>query len=218
MSIGANIRRYRKQASLTQEQLAKLVGVGRTSVTQWENDEQKPLMGNVQKLAAALGVLSSEIVAEDTEPSLPTNAIRAIPGGTPRPVIGRISAGDFGTVYEETGESLNVDDDVFVEHKHGFWMKVRGNSMNRLFAEGTMVYIDPNDEVRNGDVGVACVNGDEGTVKRIFFEPNGSVRLHPESYDPEYRDRIVDKSDPDSPSFQIEGKVVAYRSPLCWRA
>lgn len=51
MSIGVNIRRYRKQAKLTQEELAKLVGVGRTSVTQWENGEQTPLMGNVQKLA-----------------------------------------------------------------------------------------------------------------------------------------------------------------------
>ena len=208
------IRQARKEKGWTQEQLAEAMGVDPVQISRWETGKREPQTSTLVKIAAALDTTLGYLAGDQ----LPPNAVRAIPGGTPRPVIGRISAGDFGTVYEETGESLNVDDDVYVEHKHGFWMKVRGNSMNRLFAEGTMVYIDPNDEVRNGDVGVACVNGDEGTVKRIFFEPNGSVRLHPESYDPEYRDRIVDKSDPDSPSFQIEGKVVAYRSPLCWRA
>ncbi len=168
----------------------------------------------------------------------PTNAVPARPGGVPRPVIGRISAGPFGTVYEESGEELDgpddvwechkqgfwmseeldVPDDVWECHKQGFWMRVSGNSMNRLFAEGSMVYVDPACEVRNGDVGVACVNGDEGTVKRIFFEPNNVVRLHPESYDPEYRDRVIDEDDPDGPSFHIEGKVVSYRAPMGWRA
>ncbi len=209
------IREAREKLGLTQAQVAKLMGTTQQTIQRYEAGKVDIASNKLTRLAKVLDTTMDYLLG--TSP-LPTNAIRAIPGGTPRPVIGRISAGDFGTVYEETGESLNVDDDVYVEHKHGFWMKVRGNSMNRLFAEGTMVYIDPNDEVRNGDVGVACVNGDEGTVKRIFFEPNGSVRLHPESYDPEYRDRIVDKSDPDSPSFQIEGKVVAYRSPLCWRA
>ena len=209
------IREAREKLGLTQAQVAKLMGTTQQTIQRYEAGKVDIASNKLTRLAKVLDTTVDYLLG--TSP-LPTNAIRAIPGGTPRPVIGRISAGDFGTVYEETGESLNVDDDVYVEHKHGFWMKVRGNSMNRLFAEGTMVYIDPNDEVRNGDVGVACVNGDEGTVKRIFFEPNGSVRLHPESYDPEYRDRIVDKSDPDSPSFQIEGKVVAYRSPLCWRA
>ena len=209
------IREAREKLGLTQAQVAKLMGTTQQTIQRYEAGKVDIASNKLTRLAKVLDTTVDYLLG--TSP-LPTNAIRAIPGGTPRPVIGRISAGDFGTVYEETGESLNVDDDVYVEHKHGFWMKVRGNSMNRLFAEGTMVYIDPNDEVRNGDVGVACVNGDEGTVKRMFFEPNGSVRLHPESYDPEYRDRIVDKSDPDSPSFQIEGKVVAYRSPLCWRA
>ena len=209
------IREAREKLGLTQAQVAKLMGTTQQTIQRYEAGKVDIASNKLTRLAKVLDTTVDYLLG--TSP-LPTNAIRAIPGGTPRPVIGRISAGDFGTVYEETGESLNVDDDVYVEHKHGFWMKVRGNSMNRLFAEGTMVYIDPNDEVRNGDVGVACVNGDEGTVKRIFYEPNGSVRLHPESYDPEYRDRIVDKSDPDSPSFQIEGKVVAYRSPLCWRA
>jgi len=132
--------------------------------------------------------------------------------------MGRISGGPFGTVYEESGEELDVPDDVWECHRGGFWMRVSGNSMNRLFAEGSMVYVDPACEVRNGDVGVACVNGDEGTVKRIFFEPNNVVRLHPESYDPEYRDRVIDEDDPESPSFHIEGKVVSYRAPMGWRA
>ena len=37
-------------------------------------------------------------------------------------------------------------------------------------------------------------------------------------YDPEYRDRVIDEDDPESPSFHIEGKVVSYRAPMGWRA
>lgn len=36
-------------------------------------------------------------------------------------------------------------------------------------------------------------------IKRVYFE-HGTVRLRPESYDPEYRDRVIDESDPDAPS------------------
>ena len=37
LSIGENIRKYRKQADLTQEELADKLGVSYQSVSRWEN-------------------------------------------------------------------------------------------------------------------------------------------------------------------------------------
>lgn len=96
-------------------------------------------------------------------------------------------------------------------------MVVTGNSMNRLFPEGSLVLVDPDEPVRDGDVGVVFVNGDDATVKRVFLGP-GTVRLHPESYDPEYRDRVIDSADPDSPEVRMVGRVVSYTAPDGWRA
>lgn len=206
------IREAREKLGWTQSDLAKKMGTTQQTIQRYEAGAVDVNSSKLVRLAEILGTTVDYLIG------IPTNAVRACPGGVPRPVIGRISAGPFGTVYEESGEELDVPDDVWECHKQGFWMRVSGNSMNRLFAEGSMVYVDPACEVRNGDVGVACVNGDEGTVKRIFFEPNNVVRLHPESYDPEYRDRVIDEDDPDGPSFHIEGKVVSYRAPMGWRA
>ncbi len=206
------IREARERLGWTQSDLAKKMGTTQQTIQRYEAGAVDVNSSKLVRLAEILGTTVGYLIG------IPTNAVRACPGGVPRPVIGRISAGPFGTVYEESGEELDVPDDVWECHRGGFWMRVSGNSMNRLFAEGSMVYVDPACEVRNGDVGVACVNGDEGTVKRIFFEPNNVVRLHPESYDPEYRDRVIDEDDPESPSFHIEGKVVSYRAPMGWRA
>ena len=206
------IREAREKLGWTQSELAKKMGTTQQTIQRYEAGAVDVNSSKLVRLAEILGTTVDYLIG------IPTNAVPARPGGVPRPVIGRISAGPFGTVYEESGEELDVPDDVWECHKQGFWMRVSGNSMNRLFAEGSMVYVDPACEVRNGDVGVACVNGDEGTVKRIFFEPNNVVRLHPESYDPEYRDRVIDEDDPESPSFHIEGKVVSYRAPMGWRA
>lgn len=206
------IREAREKLGWTQAELAKKMGTTQQTIQRYETGSVDVNSSKLVKLAKILGTTVDYLIG------IPTNAVPARPGGVPRPVIGRISAGPFGTVYEESGEELDVPDDVWECHKQGFWMRVSGNSMNRLFAEGSMVYVDPACEVRNGDVGVACVNGDEGTVKRIFFEPGNVVRLHPESYDPEYRDRVIDEDDPDGPSFHIEGRVVSYRAPMGWRA
>ena len=89
--------------------------------------------------------------------------------------------------------------------------------MNRLFPDGSLVLIDPDADVRNGDVAVVFVNGDDATLKRVYFEGD-AIRLHPESYDPEYRDRVIDASDQDAPSVRIIGKVVSYTAPDGWRA
>ena len=88
---------------------------------------------------------------------------------------------------------------------------------DRLFPEGTLVLIDPDDEVRNGEVGVVFVNGDDATLKRVYYDGE-TVRLHPESYDPEYMDRVIDRRDPDAPEVRILGKAVSYTAPDGWRA
>lgn len=68
MGIKENVRRIRTERGLTQEQLAVMVGVNRSTITQWETGWSQPRMAAAQRLADALGVKVSEII-EDAPPA-----------------------------------------------------------------------------------------------------------------------------------------------------
>ena len=64
MSIGKNIKTHREERSLTQEQLAEMVGVSFQAVSSWERDEYLPETANVIRLAEVLGVSASAILED----------------------------------------------------------------------------------------------------------------------------------------------------------
>ncbi len=71
MSIGTNIKKYREARSLTQEQLAEMLGVTFQAVSSWERDEYRPELGTFVKLTEILGVPSTAIL-EDRKAALNT--------------------------------------------------------------------------------------------------------------------------------------------------
>ena len=204
----------RKRAGLTQQQLAEKIGVTQQTIWYYENGRRELKSGVLIELSNALGCSVSELLGlgevKGVIPSCPakTHAM---------PLVGRIAAGTPREAIYQVGETHESPESIWEAHPNGFWLAVSGNSMNRLFPEGTLVLIDPDDEVRNGDVGVVFVNGDDATLKRVYYDGE-TVRLHPESYDPEYMDRVIDRRDPDAPEVRILGKAVSYTAPDGWRA
>lgn len=55
----------RKAKGLTQEQLAKLLGVTQGAVAQWENGLTHPAFNMLPRLAAALGVTVDELIGKE---------------------------------------------------------------------------------------------------------------------------------------------------------
>lgn len=53
-TIGANIEKYRKEASLTQSQLSEKVGFARTSIVQIERGEQRISIDKLYKISDVL--------------------------------------------------------------------------------------------------------------------------------------------------------------------
>jgi GTP pyrophosphokinase len=64
MSLGDNIREYRKTRKLTQEKLADRLGVTFQAVSSWERDEYKPDTENLIRLAEVFDVSVSALVEE----------------------------------------------------------------------------------------------------------------------------------------------------------
>jgi len=67
MSLGATIRRLRKERDLNQVDLAERIGTDSGNVSRYETDKQKPSVDMLGKIADALGTSVSEIyrLAED---------------------------------------------------------------------------------------------------------------------------------------------------------
>ena len=64
MSLGANIKRLRRERKLTQEKLAEQVGVSFQAVSAWERDEYRPDTDKLIKLSDVLGVSVSAVAEE----------------------------------------------------------------------------------------------------------------------------------------------------------
>ena len=67
--------------------------------------------------------------------------------------------------------------------------------------DGDFVVIQPQDEVRNGDIVVALVEREQVTLKRIFYLPDGLVELRPENS--QLQAMIYPAS-----SVQVQGRLV----------
>lgn len=215
MSIGDNIKSYRKQAHLTQEELAKLVGVGRTSITQWETGAQTPLMGNVQKLAGALGVQTSDLVgeAEIGPRKADGHPVKLVVSrGVLVPVVGRVHAGTFEP--EEVAERVvHVAEEVIEGHPNAKGLIVDGHCMDKVIPEGCCVLYDPDiTEPINGAV-VIVETEDYSALMRRWYSTGRTLVLSPDSSDPEIEDIVMRWEDG---PLKVLGTVFSFQAPDDW--
>lgn len=56
MSLGNNLKKYRKETHLTQVELAKKIGAAQNDIHRWEADKVIPSIENLKKLSIALNV------------------------------------------------------------------------------------------------------------------------------------------------------------------
>ena len=65
MNIGQKLKEQRTAAGLSQEDLAKAVGVSRQTVSSWENNRSYPDIGSIMKLSDLYGASLDELLKED---------------------------------------------------------------------------------------------------------------------------------------------------------
>ena len=75
LPFGAALRRVRLAAGMTQEQLGLEAGVQRNFISLIELGQNQPTINTIVRLARALGMTASDLVAE-AEAELPTGRVR----------------------------------------------------------------------------------------------------------------------------------------------
>ena len=72
MTIGERVKQARKEKKLTQKELAEQIGVHPANISQFERGKRNPKLENINKIASALGILTSELLGEP-RPTTPTD-------------------------------------------------------------------------------------------------------------------------------------------------
>ena len=124
------------------------------------------------------------------------------------PVYGRISAGQPNWAEECIEGRIPIDPELMniINPEECFFLKVNGESMNKVIRNGSYALIRKQDIVNDGDIAVVLVNGYDATLKR-FSKQGGLVILEPMSTvtdDPNIKTQVYDKNT----SIKILGKYI----------
>lgn len=121
------------------------------------------------------------------------------------PVYGQISAGLPNWAEECLEGYLPIDPNLMniINPEECFFLKVNGESMNKVIRNGAYALIRKQDIVENGEIAAILVNGDDATIKK-FTKHGDLVVLEPMSDDTTFQVQIYDKST----SIKILGKYI----------
>ena len=119
------------------------------------------------------------------------------------PIMGSVRCGPGGVAFNEPQGEVAVDRDA----EDLFALYCKGDSMTGLgIHEGDIAIIRQPSELKNGDLAVVVVDGEEGTLKK-FHKKNDVIIL--EAANPSYPVRII--AGLDLEGFHIVGKVIETR-------
>lgn len=120
-------------------------------------------------------------------------------------VYGQISAGQPNWAEECIEGRLPIDPSLMdiVNPEECFFLRVNGESMNKVVRNGAYALIRKTDWVENGEIAVVLVNGFDATLKK-FSKQGDLVVLEPMSDDNSFQVQIYDKNTP----IKILGKYI----------
>lgn len=122
-------------------------------------------------------------------------------GFTDLPLLGSVAAGLPIEAVPDT-ETIAVPPDMVRRGKDNYVLRVQGNSMiEEQIRDGDYIVVSAQDTADDGQMVVALVGGDSATVKKLYREPGGKIRLQPAN---ETMMPIIE----DASNVQVQGIVV----------
>lgn len=210
-SFGKKLKALRTSMNLTQEGLAKALNTkygtnfNKGMISKWENDKEEPRIDSVRYIADFFGMSLDEILGlKNNELSMYEVVNNDFSNITNIPIVGTIAAGQPILAAQNIEGYMPILSSFINKHKEYFYLRVKGNSMNSEFPDGSYVLVERTSEVENGSIAVVLVNGYEATVKKVSINKN-IITLIPMSNDPSYQPQIYDIT---KDEVKIIGKVV----------
>jgi len=121
--------------------------------------------------------------------------------GVTLPLLGTVAAG-LPIEAVQDNETLQVPPDMVRRGKDNYVLRVEGDSMiDEQIRDGDYIVVNARDTADDGQMVVALVGGDSATVKKLYREPRGKIRLQPANAS---MHPIIEDAD----NVQVQGVVV----------
>lgn len=228
--IANNIRKYLKEAGMTQKKLAELINIKPSTLSDYLNLRSNPSHGVIQKIADVFGIVKSDIdttykennditsIYNKLTPPRQQNVLNYAHGQLEEQnakgdnivdfdsykqekievsVNGCVSAGVGERLHEETLFTATVKGPV---PPHDLALKVNGDSMEPMFKDGEIIFVEKTHNIKNGQIGIFIIE-EEAYLKKVFLEDD---RLTLISLNKNYRDLHFYENQ----SVKLVGKVI----------
>lgn len=203
--MARKIKDLRLANNMTLEQVANIVGVGKSTVRKWETGEIANMRRDkIASLAKALRTTPEYLMGWSS--SVAADNIFRIEKQKFR-MLGNIACGEPTFASEETELYVEVGSTVHAD----FCLRAKGDSMigARIY-DGDIVFIKQQDIVENGEIAAVLI-GDEATLKRVYYDHEaGEVSLYPEN--PQYK--TLRYCGEELNQIRILGKAIAFQSDI----
>lgn len=198
-AFAKNLRALIDDKQLNQSKLAESIGVTAMSVSNWLNKGMVPSMEILELLMEAYGISYDDLMSSDygyfakTHGGYdPVGFAPAEPKPAYAPLYGTVHAGDTNEP-ELVDDAVPVPYEVFQHHKRGYFLRVVGDCMDKVYPEGCFVFVDPDLQPRSGSIGVVAVDGSDYIMRRLYKGASVLV-LSPESHNGKWDDIVVDST------------------------
>lgn len=194
----------REEKNFTQGDIAKLLNITIAAYSYYENEKRDMTPDTIIKLAEYFNVSTDYLLGKSDvrNPEKMSNISDKI---YMCPVYGQIPAGEPNWAEECIEGRLPLDPNLMniLDPEECYFLRVNGESMNKVIKNGAYALIRKTDWVENGEIAVVLVNGYDATLKK--FTKNGDVVvLEPMSNDPTFQTQIYTKDTP----IRIIGKYI----------
>lgn len=198
VKIGKRIESARTELNLTQEDLAKELGLNKSTIQRYETGQIKKIkLPVIHAMAKILNVNPSWLSdqSDNREAVKPVNSnaeflskneIRIIP------VFETVSAGFGAYASNEIIDYMPLYIESDYEAEETLCIKVKGDSMYPKIENGDIVQVHKQDSVDNGQIAVVLIDGDEGLVKKVFVYKDYIELI---SINPEYPPKRFEKEE-----------------------
>ena len=176
--FGKNLEYLLNREHVQQKELAAALGVTKSAVSMWVTGASSPRMDKVQRMTEILNCTVSDLLDSPVR----TNEL-AVPEQGMLPVLGRVSAGT-GVIAEEDILGYESADKRYTNGEY-YYLRVSGDSMSPKIDDGDLVLVHRQTSVDSGSIGVFSVDGEDGFVKKVFYDKE-NITLH--SFNPYYPD------------------------------
>lgn len=188
---------------MTYGELSEKTGIPKSALQRYATGETAKIpLDRLEALARALQTTPSYLLGWDRgleAEKLPAGAV-PVRSVEKVPIVGSVRAGWNGLACEET-DGYEVAD--VRNPGNYFFLKVTGDSMSPQINEGDLALVHRQNNADSGDLIVAIVNGEQGTIKR-FVRQGAAVILQP--FNPAYAPLVL--AGEELEGFLIAGKVV----------